>query len=275
MRDSTGAIRGWFHPMRPNAATDALSVTRLVSAEVRDALRGCPEIEVLARPPTQGLPELLPIEFAWSFRVDAGPTQTHPLASGPAALPARRMVIANVEPPAALRIARLSPWRSAEPPQVLLEGKAATPSRALAEMGEATFVEIHAHGKVEASGTDASFVMLSPDPDGRYALTAAAIRQRPLHGRPTVILAACEAARLATHRHEAWSLPASFIAAGARAVIASSAGIGDAGAGELFDDVRARIQRGSSPAVALRDARTTYLANHPTATWVRAVMVFQ
>jgi len=262
-------------------------VTRLVSAEVRDALRGCPEVEVLARPPAQGLPELLPIETAWSFRVDAGAgstptrptahsaTQPIPPASGPAPLPARRVVIANAEPPAALRIARLSPWRSAEPPQVLLEGKAATPSRALAEMGEATFVEIHAHGKVEASGTDASFVMLSPDPDGRYALTAAAIRQRPLRGRPTVILAACQAAKLATYRHEAWSLPASFIAAGARAVIASSGVIDDAGAGELFDDVRARIERGSSPAVALRDARTAYLANHPAATWARAVMVFQ
>jgi cellulose synthase operon protein C len=118
-------------------------------------------------------------------------------------------------------------------------------------------------------------VMLSPEADGRYALTSAAIRRRPLHGRPTVILAACQAAKVATYRHEAWSLPASFIAAGARAVIASSGVIDDAGAGELFDDVRARIERGSSPAIALRDARTAYLANHPTATWVRAVMVFQ
>jgi hypothetical protein len=284
VRDASGAVRGWFSPMRPDPT---INVARLVPAEVRDALRGCLEVEVLARPPVQGLPELLPIEFAWSFRVGAGAgstltpsvahraTQTLPPASGPASLPARRVVIANAEPPAALRIARLSPWRSAEPPHALLEGRAATPSRALAEMSEATFVEIHAHGKADASGTDAAFVMLSPESDGHYALTAAAIRQRPLRGRPIVILAACQAAKLATYRHEAWSLPASFIVAGARAVIASSGVIEDAGAGELFDDVRARIERGSSPAVALRDARAVHLANHPTATWVRAVMVFQ
>jgi hypothetical protein len=289
VRDSGGAIRGRFYPKQPGSTIDVevvLGVMRRASAEIRDAFRGCAEVEVLARPPAQGLPELLPIELAWSFRVDVGArsamtttaqraSQTLPVVSGAAPTPARRLVIANAEPPAALRIPRLSPWHSAEPPQVLLEGAAATPSRALAEMGDATFVEIHAHGKVEASGTDASFVMLSPDADGRYALTAAAIRQRPLRGRPTVILAACEAAKLATHRHEAWSLPAAFIAAGARAVIASNSAIEDVGAGELFDDVRARIERGSSPAVALRDARTAYLANHPTATWVRTVMVFQ
>jgi len=117
--------------------------------------------------------------------------------------------------------------------------------------------------------------MLSPDSDGGYALTASAIRTTRLRGRPIVILAACHAARAATYRHEAWSLPAAFIAAGARAVIASTEVIDDASAGAFFDDVRARIERGASAATALRDARSAWQAVHPDAAWVRSLMVFQ
>ena len=117
--------------------------------------------------------------------------------------------------------------------------------------------------------------MLSPDGDSGYALTASAIRTTRLRGRPIVILAACHAARTATYRHEAWSLPAAFIAAGARAVIASTEVIDDASAGAFFDDVRARIERGASPATALRDARSAWQAVHPDAAWVRSLMVFQ
>ncbi|HEX7841838.1 MAG TPA: CHAT domain-containing protein, partial [Kofleriaceae bacterium] len=122
---------------------------------------------------------------------------------------------------------------------------------------------------------DASFLMLSPDSDGHYALTAAAIRRQPLYRHPIVILAACHAAATAPYRHEAWSLPAAFVAAGARAVIASTDVIDDEAAGAFFDDVRARIERGTSPAIALRDARAAWLAAHPDAAWVRSLMVFQ
>lgn len=270
-RDASGASRGVFNP---RSGLD-LDPARLVPGELREFLRGCPEVEVLARPPAQGVPGVLPAELAWSYRLDRA-------AAGPAhreadPLPARamRLVIANTEPPAALGAPRLLPWSSAEPPDVKLDGPGATPSRALEELSEATFVEIHAHGVVDASGADASFLMLSPDRDGGYALTASAIRSTRLRGRPIVILAACNAAKTATLRHEAWNLPAAFIAAGARAVIASTEVIDDASAGALFDDVRARIERGASPATALRDARSAWLAVHPDAAWVRSLMVFQ
>jgi hypothetical protein len=41
-----------------------------------------------------------------------------------------------------------------------------------------------------------------------------------------------------------------------------------------FDDVRARIERGASPATALRDARPAVLASAPGAAWPRGLMVF-
>jgi hypothetical protein len=286
VHDASGVSQGAYDATHTSPMIDA---PHLVPAQLQAALRACPQVEVLARPPVQGMPLVLPDELAWSYRIDGDRAQVAPQV----AVPARktRLVIANAEPPASLGMARLLPWRSSEQPDVLLEGASATPSRALAELAEATFVEIHSHGVVntvtenlvaaraprgvEATGADASFLMLSPESDGRYALTAAAIRQQPLHGRPIVILAACHAAATATYRHAAWSLPAAFIEAGARAVIASTDVIDDESAGALFDDMRARIEQGASPAVALRDARTRWLSGHPGATWVRSLMLFE
>ncbi|HEX8114763.1 MAG TPA: CHAT domain-containing protein, partial [Kofleriaceae bacterium] len=269
VRDAGGTSQGAFDASHVGPAIDA---ARLVPPSLRAALRGCSEVEVLARPPVQGLPQLLADDVAWSYRVDR---DRRPTAPGSAPARATRLVIANTEPPASLGVPRLLPWQSSEAPDVRLEGAAATPSRALAEFTDATFIEVHSHGVADTTGADAAFLMLSPEPDGRYALTAAEIRQHPLRGRPIVILAACHAATTATYRHEAWSLPAAFVAAGARAVIASTDVIDDAAAGAFFDDMRARIEHGASPAVALRDVRVTWLASHPGATWVHSLMVFE
>lgn len=269
VRDADGASHGAFDATRSGLAIDA---AHLVPPALEAKLRGCSEVDVVARPPVQGLPQLLPDDVAWSYRVDL---DRHPVAPGPAPARATRLVIANTEPPASLGVARLLPWQSSEAPDVRLEGPSATPSRVLAEFTDATFIEVHSHGVADATGADAAFLMLSPDPDGRYALTAVEIRQHPLRGRPIVILAACHAATTATYRHEAWSLPAAFVAAGARAVIASTDVIDDAAAGAFFDDMRVRIEHGASPAVALRDVRIAWLTSHPGATWVHSVMVFQ
>lgn len=266
VRDPSGASHGVFDGTRAGPAVDPGS---FVPAALRDALRGCPAIDVLARPPVQGLPGLLPVDLAWSYRSSAGP----PGEAAPGT--PRRVVIAGAEPPAALGLARLAPWRSTTAPDVVLDGPSATPSRALAAIADASFVEVHAHGMVQATVSDASFLMLSPEADGGYALTAGAIRKQPLRRHPIVVLAACHAATTASYRHEAWSLPAAFLAAGARAVIASTDVVSDADAGAFFDDLRARIERGAAPAVALHDTRAQWLAAHPSASWTRSLMVFQ
>jgi hypothetical protein len=274
VRGPDGTSHGAFTAAAPGAGP-AIDARQLISPALRDALHDCPEIDVLARPPVQGLAELLPAEVAWSYHLDeTAPEPQAGIATAPGAPRSRRVVIANAQPPAALGLAPLLPWRSTEAPDLRLEGAQATPSRALAALAGATFVEIHSHGVMDASGADASFLTLSPDSDGRYALTAAAIRRQPLRGHPVVILAACHAASTATYRHEAWSLPAALLAAGARAVIASTDIIDDDAAGALFDDVRGRIERGASPATALRDARLAVLARAPGAAWLRGLMVF-
>ncbi|NVB83830.1 MAG: CHAT domain-containing protein [Kofleriaceae bacterium] len=264
VRDAGGASLGIFDDKRSGPAIDAAT---LVPATLVAALRGCSSVEVVALPPVQGLPGLLPNELAWSYRL--GATASTEPAHGP------HLVIAGVEPPAALGMSRLQSWHRAAPGDTVLDGLAATPSRVLAELATASVVEIHAHGMVDAAEADASFLMMSPEPDGRYALTAAAIRKQPLRGHPIVVLAACHAAVMATYRHEPWGLPAAFIASGARAVIASTDVISDAEAGAFFDDLRARMEQGSSPDVALRDARSAWLAARPSATWVETLMVFR
>ena len=265
VRGADGAIEGTYDAARSRPDLDAAHV---VPAALRDRLRGCAEIDVLARPPTQGSPVLLPVEVVWSYRSalsapDAGPSSR------------TRLVISNAEPPTKLGLAPLLPWRSTTAPDAVLEGPFATPGRALAALGDAGFVEIHAHGMVNAALADASVVMLSPEPDGRYALTAAAIRKQPLRGRPIVILAACHAAATASYRHEPWGLPEAFVQAGARAVIASPGIIADADAGAVFDLMRVRIEAGASPAHALHDVRLEWLAGHPDAVWLRSLMVFR
>ncbi|HMG20144.1 MAG TPA: CHAT domain-containing protein, partial [Kofleriaceae bacterium] len=265
VRDATGAPDGLYQGARTEPDADA---AHLVPASLIDRLRGCAEIDVVARPPSQGAPALLPHDLAWSYRS----SRSAP-GSGPSSR--TRLVISQAEPPAELGLPRLLPWRSAQPPDVALEGAAATPSHALAALASAGFVEIHAHGMVNTAVADASFVMLSPDPDGRFALTAAAVRQQPLRGRPVVILAACHAGATASYRHEPWGLPAAFIEAGARAVIGSPDTIADVDAGAWFDALRARIEGGASPAQALRDQRLAWLAAHPDAAWLRSLMVFQ
>jgi len=260
VRDAAGAVAG-----RYDAAGRAPAE---LFAELRSGLTACPSIEVVARAPVHGDPALLPADVAWSYRSGRP-------APAPAAPAGGRLVIANTEPPAELGLPRLIPWRSEGPAGRTLAGPAATPSRALAELAEASYAEIHVHGMVTTAVADASFLMMSPEADGRYALTAAAIRGTALRGRPVVVLAACHAAKTAPFHHQPWSLPAAFVEAGSRAVIASTGVIDDADAGGFFDRLREELERGAAPAIALRDTRARWLQAHPGASWVRSLMVFE
>jgi hypothetical protein len=89
-----------------------------------------------------------------------------------------------------------------------------------------------------------------------------------------VLLASCRAAQTVPYLHEPWSLPTSFLDAGARAVIASPTDIPDAEAGPFFEAVRARIRAGEPPAIAVRNERAAYLNRDPQS-WVRTVVVFE
>jgi CHAT domain-containing protein len=140
-------------------------------------------------------------------------------------------------------------------------------------MARATEIETHVHGLINLAVSDASFLVLAPEPGGRYALTADEVGARRLQGAPLVILAACRAAHTAPTLHEPFSLPVSFIQAGARTVLAATVDVPDTEAGTFFDAVRERIRSGQPAARALRDVRMQWLQRNPSS-WVRSVLVF-
>ncbi len=247
----------------------SLQVERLVPQSVLETLRGCERVEVLARNGIHGRPGLLPPELAWSYRTG----KAH--APRPNA-PPRQLVVSDVEAPASLNLPRLKSWDApAEPGRVELSGAAATPSRVLAAMADATEIEINAHGLVNLGVSDASFLVLSPEADGEYALTAGRVRGAKLNGAPVVLLGACRAAESVSPSMAApWSLPVAFVEAGARAVIASPVEIPDREAGAFFDAVLERVRSGVAPAVAVRDERARYL-QRDAKSWVKTVVVFE
>ena len=269
-----GEVKGHYDGARREAFA-RMDSSRLVPETLRQTLSGCERVDVLAWAPLFGRTDLLPPEMAWSFRLGRaqGPRPA------PGATPTRRLVVAGVEAPSLLQLPRLPAWTpDAEPgaaPPDVLSGSDATPSRVLASMADATEIEIHAHGITDPSISGASLVVLSPEVNGRYALTADVVREQRLTGSPTVFLAACSAGRTTSLQStEPFSLPAAFIDSGARAVLASTVDIPDA-AGRFFDGVRRRIHAGSPAAIALRDERQAWLSRDARAGWTRSVLLVE
>jgi len=140
----------------------------------------------------------------------------------------------------------------------------------LAEIADASYVELDAHGIAEAD-VDAAFLALSPEPSGRFTLSVADLRAAKLRGAPVVVLASCRGARVAPYMHRRWSLPDAFLAIGARAVIATDVDVPDPDAPAVFGAIRERIARGESPAAAVAAIR----GRADPGSWITRIAVFQ
>ncbi|WP_223633189.1 CHAT domain-containing protein [Corallococcus sp. EGB] len=241
-----------------------------VPEAILQGLAGCDAVRVLAEPILQGRPGLLPSDRAWSYLAPGGRR-----VEAPAAAPVRkRLVVSDVEPPATLGLPRLMPWKGATGPgDVHLRGRAATPEAVLAEMEDATEVELHTHG-LSGTVSDAAFLALSPDAAGHYALTAEDLEGHTLRGSPVVMLAACDANVGAWRYHAVSSLPSALIQAGARAVVAPSTEVPDVEAGAFFQALVESLRRGIPPAQALRDTRARWL-QRGSARWVQDLVAFE
>lgn len=258
VRDRTGR----WHGVARRAPARALDPKTFVPAELRAQLAGCPHVAVLARPPLHGNTQLLPPALPWAFV--AGPPH-----AAPARAP-RTVIFTDAAPPdPALQQVPLAPGTALPPDATIIRGAAATPARALAELADATYVEINAHGVADAASSDASFLALSPEPSGRFMLTAGDVRAAKISGA-VVVLAACRSAALAPYLHRRWTLPDAFLTAGARAVIATDIDVPDAAAGAVFAELRRRITGGEAPAAALAAVR----ARDPGG-WVARIAVFE
>jgi hypothetical protein len=261
----------WIDLGRPD---DEVDLPREFPTTLLEALHGCEVVDVLARAPLHGRSRLLPPELAWRHR--AGTRKDESPDAHPAVLTPKRLVVYDTQPPSSLELPHLATW-SIEGhlgDASVLRGPDATPTKVLAQMENATEVEIHAHGFVDMAKSEASMIALSPEAGGRYALTVPLIRAHHLRGHPVVLLAACRGAVGGSAHHKAWSLPAAFIEAGARAVFASSSDVPDAEGSQFFGALLERIRGGANPAVALRDERVEWLRRDPKS-WVQDVVLFQ
>ncbi|AEI68886.1 CHAT domain-containing protein [Corallococcus macrosporus] len=268
-RDADGRLLGHHDTGRKAPLEGAEG---LVPEAVVKALRACPSVDVLARPPVQGRAGLLPSDIAWSYRV--GGLTAAPRANAKA----RRLIVTDVLAPESLHLPVLRAWNPAHDTGeglTLLRGAEATPPRVLTAMRGATEVQVHAHGIIDPTVADASVLVLSPEAQGgRFALTTGDLKGQRLRGRPVVLLAACYAGHTSAYLHENFGLPLAFIEAGARAVLAATQEIPDDEAHAFFEPVLARIREGVPAAVALRDERQAWL-RRSASTWVQQVLLFE
>jgi hypothetical protein len=261
-RGADGTAMGKLVALEPGEPMGTHSVpTAIVSA-----LAGCESVDVFARQPYYGRPELLPRDMAWQFRTGARTTEP-PRGSGD------WVVVANIDAPKDLELAPLRPVPPVPGP-ILIEGPTATPNRVMAAAVDASFLEIHAHGLLGGDDSDTSLLVLAADARGRYSLGGEEIKRTRLRRAPVVVLAACHASAIGGGFHSTWGLADAFATAGASAVIASPDPIQDAGAPRFFQELRLRMAAGQAPAAALRDQRLARGDPRERA-WVDRLIVFR
>lgn len=269
VRGAGGELLGFNEPARQ--ARLPYHLGGVVPAQALTALGGCERVEVFAQPRLQGRPGLLPAEVAWSYRLRAGAPpkpevgrEIH-LVVKDVALSAERVQT----------LGRLNTWKAAFGPggeQRLLTGTEATPSRVLAAMKDATDIDLVTHGLI-GSASQFPYLVLAQE-GSSDELSVSRIREQRLERSPLVVLAACRSARATPLIEEPSSLPAAFIQAGARAVIASTEDLPDLEAASFFEALRERIRQGSAPAQALRDERRKWLAQDKSGKWVEGVLLY-
>jgi len=268
--DASGETGGQFVATRRSPELD---VAALVPASAVDRLRACAHVVVLARAPVLGAGRLLPPELAWSYLLDGQAASGAP----PAATRSRRVVVANPLAPPELNLPPLGPLpeEPSNPDVLVLRGPDATPTRVLRAMRDASVVEFHTHGVIANDVSEASYLVLSPELDRQYAMTAGDVARVKLAAAPLIILGACHAATSSRSLEGGMGLAEAFLHAGARSVIASPEAVRDLDAQAFFAAVREAVQRGADPAVAVRDERLRRLAASRDDAWVGGVVVFE
>ena len=240
----------------------AQATTELISRALAAKLSACTDVAVVARPPLHGRSDLLPRALPWWFAGDAAPRATGTTT-------AHSVVVSDAQPPDP-SLPPVGVGTPAQPFDVRITGTAATPSKVLMALRDATYVELDVHGVSVASQPEAAYLALSPEADGSYALRADAVATTRLRASPVVVLAACRAASVAPYLRQRWSLPDAFVTAGAHAVVAVDVPIPDADARRVFDELHRRIAAGESVAAAVAALRAKSSAD-----WVEHLMVFR
>jgi hypothetical protein len=266
LSDASGHTSGAYVETRTPGEVDIPSL--VPEAIVRQA-RTCERVVVLARAPVLGAARLLPPYLAWSYLIKGA-------RAAPPPGPVRQLVIANPDPPPDLNLPALTPFPDAPAAGVqLLRGADATPTRVLLAMRDASVIEFHTHGYIANDVSEASYLVLSPEVDRQYAMTARDVARVKLEASPLVILGACHAAASSRSLEGGTGLAEAFLRSGARAVVASPDAVQDLGAYAFFTAVRNRVIGGADVATALRDERVQRRTSSRDDAWTSGVVVFE
>jgi hypothetical protein len=231
-------------------------------------------VAVIAQSPFYGRPRLLGPGVAWRFQ---GAVGGEARAKDAPWTPAHRLVVSDVLPPAELGLPVLPSGAADDGAADRLQGAAATPTQVAEALAHADLAELHVHAVTDRDLGNQAYLALSPEPGGRSTLTADDVRKLRLQNAPVVVLAACNSvasSRFLPSSSATRALPAAFLQAGARAVLAAGSPIPDREAGPFFAEVIAKAKAGAPLATALRDVRTAWLAHAPGAEWVLDVVLF-
>jgi predicted anti-sigma-YlaC factor YlaD len=268
VRGSDARVLGWHDETRREPLPERLE--GLVQEELLAALQPCERVDVLARPPLHGRVGLLPLSMAWSYLTRTAVPSVPRTGAGV------HLIVSDVEIPPGSEVPTLPPWHPSlgrDQRLITRSGADATPSRVLAAMKDATEIDVVAHGFVYEHA-DASYLLLSSE-GGNRELTLSRVRATRLRGAPFVVLAACHAAHTSYALHDPLSLPAAFVHAGARGVVAATEVIPIEDANAFFNQVRERMRTHVPPAIALRDVRVQWLEKDSTRTWLASVLLFE
>src|SRR5262249_2325593 len=163
------------------------------------------------------LGRLLPPSVAWSYLV-AGAARPAPGPGSPRSgepADSSRLVITNPETLPDLKLPPLAPYSAApEPGTTALHGADATPSRVPVARRDGWVIASHPHGIVGSDVSESSYLVLPPEVDRQYALTARDVAGIELAGRPLVILGACHAADSSRSPESGVGLPEAFLRSG-------------------------------------------------------------
>jgi len=246
--------------------SDPRSAALALPPDVVDRLRPCASVAVLSTGRFQGRQGVLPDDLPWSYRLGS---ETAAAATPPGGT---RLLVRDVLPPRDLQLPPLAIAPPGSNRWTVVSGADATPSRVLTALEGADVVDFEVHGLIDPSVPDGAVLVLSEDADHSYALSASQLATQRLPRRPVVLLGACRAAAPSAFRAEPWSLPRSFVQAGARGVYASLSDLPDQDVGEFFRKLTARLEGGEGLAQALRDERLAWLGRGKS--WVRDVVLF-
>ena len=153
---------------------------------------------------------------------------------------------------------------------VLLTGSSATRGAFVREASDAAVIHVAGHALADSREPRRSSLVLRPDgPRESGALSAGAVSGLDLRGTRLAVLSVCRGvAGGAAGRESVSGLAASFLAAGARTVVASLWDASDASTYELMIEFHRRFRAGESPAQALRSVQLAVLRRgDPPVAW--------